>query len=150
MIGPSETRKTQLIQYWHKIGAFDPKIDKFHFFYQGSQPSYFHLQKEIENVDFFQGVNFEFTDSLENNGTRYLLIFDDSCKELCNSKAFVDIATAGKRRGLSTSHIKHNLFHQSNLGEKFSSRSRKLFPSNLGVMWCKSVLLVHKWHSDQS
>ena len=54
--------------------------------------------------------------NLINNGTKYLLIFDDSCEEICNSKAFVDIATAGIHRGLSTIYIKHNLFHKSKLG----------------------------------
>ena len=73
------------------------------------------MQKEIENPEFVRGVNFEFIDSLKNNGTKYLLTFDDSCEEICNSKAFVDAATAGRRRGLSTIHIKHNLFHQSKL-----------------------------------
>ena len=63
-----------------------------------------------------QGVNFEFIDSLKNNGTKHLLIFDDSCGEICNSKAFVDIVTSGRQRGLSTIYIKHNLFHQSKLG----------------------------------
>ena len=63
-----------------------------------------------------QGVYFEFIDSFKNNGTKYLLIFDDSCEEICNSKAFVDIATAGRHRGLSIICIKHNLFHQSKLG----------------------------------
>ena len=43
-------------------------------------------------------------------------MFDDSCEEICNSKAFVDNATAGRHRGLSTIYIKHNLFHQSKLG----------------------------------
>ena len=71
------------------------------------------MQKGIENLEFVQGVNFEFIDSLKNNGTKYLLIFDDSCGEICNSKAFVDIATAGRHRGLNTIYIKHNLFHQS-------------------------------------
>ena len=74
------------------------------------------MQKEIEKLEFVQGVNFEFIDSLKNNGTKYLLIFDDSCEEICNSKAFVDIATAGRHCGLSTIYIKHNLFHQSKLG----------------------------------
>ena len=74
------------------------------------------MQKEIENLEFVQGVSFEFIDSLKNNGTKYLLIFNDSCEEICNSKAFVDIATAGRHRGLSTIYIKHNLFHQSKLG----------------------------------
>ena len=72
--------------------------------------------QKIENPEFVQGVNFEFIESLKNNGTKYLLIFDDSCEESCKSKAFVDIATAGKHRCLSTIHIKHNLFHQSKLG----------------------------------
>ena len=74
------------------------------------------MQKEIENLEFEQGVNFEYIDSLKNSGTEYLLIFDDSCEEFCNSKAFVDIATAGKHRGLNTIYIKHNLFDQSKLG----------------------------------
>ena len=73
------------------------------------------MQKEIENLEFVRGVNFEIIDSLKNNGTKNLLIFDDSCDKICNSKAFVDIATAGRPRGLSTIYIKHNLFHQSKL-----------------------------------
>ena len=73
-------------------------------------------KEEIENLEFVQGVSFEFIDSLKNNVTRYLLLFDDSCEENCNSKVFVDIATAGRHRGLSTIYIKHNLFHQSKLG----------------------------------
>ena len=63
-----------------------------------------------------QGVNFEFIDSLKNNGTKYLLIFDDSCEEICISKAFVDIAIAGRHRGLSTIYIKHILFRRSKRG----------------------------------
>ena len=74
------------------------------------------MQKEIENLEFVQGVNFKFIDSSKNNGTKYLLIFDNSCEEICISKAFVDIATARRHRGLSTVYIKHNLFHQSKLG----------------------------------
>ena len=42
-----------------------------------------------------------------------MLFFDDSCEEICNSKAFVDLATFGRQRGLSTIYIKHNFFHQS-------------------------------------
>ena len=54
------------------------------------------MQKEIENLEFVRGVNFEVIDSLKNNGTKYLLFFDDSCEDNCNSKAFVDIATPGR------------------------------------------------------
>ena len=74
------------------------------------------MQKEIENLAFVQGVNFEIIDSLKNNGTKYLLTSDDSSQEMCNSKVFDDIATAGRHPGLSIIYIKHNLFHQSKLG----------------------------------
>ena len=115
LVGPSETGKWQLIYNWLKIGIFQPKFEK-NLFYQHSQPLYDNMQKQIGNLEFVRGVNFEFIDSLKNNGTKYLLIFDDSWKELCNSKAFVDIAIAGRRRGLSTIYTKHNLFHQSKIG----------------------------------
>ena len=111
MVGPSETGKSQPIYNWLKIGTFQPKFDKIYFFCQHSPPLYDAMQKEIENLEFLQGVNFELIDSLKNNGTKYLLLFDDSCEQICSSKAFVDIAIAGRHRGLSTICIKHNLFH---------------------------------------
>ena len=94
------------------------------------------MQKEIENLEFVQGVNFEFVDSLKNNGTKNLLIFDDSCEEICNSKTFVDIATAGRHRGLSTIYIKHNLFHKSKLGRDVELQNTHivLFKSPRDVM----------------
>ena len=74
------------------------------------------MQKEIEKLEFVRVGNFEFIEALKNNGTKYLLNFDDSCEETCNSEAFVDIARAGRHRGLITIHIKHNLFPQDKLG----------------------------------
>ena len=74
------------------------------------------MQKEFETLGFVRRVSFELIDLLKNDGTKYLLVFHDSCEEICNSKPFVDIATAGRHRGLSTIYIKHNLFHQSKLG----------------------------------
>ena len=74
------------------------------------------MQKEIENLEFVQGVNFELRDSFKNNSTKNLLIFGGSSEKICNSKAFVDTVTAGRHRGLSTIYIEHNLFHQSKLG----------------------------------
>ena len=56
------------------------------------------MQKEIENLEFVRGVNFELIDSLKNNGTKYLLIFGDFCEEICNPELFVDFATAGRHR----------------------------------------------------
>ena len=74
------------------------------------------MEKVIEILVFVRGVNFDFIDPLKNNGTKYLLVFDDSFEEICILKAFVDIATAGKHRGVSTIYNKHKLFHQSKLG----------------------------------
>ena len=136
MVGPSETGKSQIFYNWLKIGTFQPKFDKIYFFYQHSEPLYNVMQKEIENLEFVQGVNFEFIESLKNNGTKYLLIFDDSREEICNSKAFVDIATAGRHRGLSTIYIKHKLFHQSKLGRDVELQNTHIvfFKSTLDVM----------------
>ena len=65
-----------------------------------------------------------------------MLLFDDSCEEICNSKALVDIATAGRHRGLSTIYIKHNLFHQSKLGRDVELQNTHivLFKSPRDVM----------------
>ena len=89
LVGPSETGKSQLTYNWLKIGTFQPKFDRIYFFYQHYQPLYNVMRKDIKNLEFVQGVNFELVDSLKNNGTKYLLIFDDSCEEICLSKAFV-------------------------------------------------------------
>ena len=91
------------------------------------------MEKEIENLEFVRRVNFEFIDSLKNNGTKYLVIFDDSCEEICNLKAFVDITTAGRHRGLSTIYIKHNLFQQSKLGRDVELQNTHIVLSSLPV-----------------
>ena len=113
---PGESRKSQLIYQWLKNDTFQPRFDTILFLYQHFQPLYDVMLQKIENIEFVQGVNFDFIDSLENNGTKYLLIFDDSCQEICNSREFEKIAVAGRHRGLSTIYIKHNLFHKSKLG----------------------------------
>ena len=100
----------QLVKNWNIL----PKSDKIHFLNQHSQPLYDVLQKDIENLEFVRGVYFEFFDSLKNNGTKYLLIFDDWCKEICNWKAFVGIAMAGRHRGLSQSTSKTTFFTRAN------------------------------------
>ena len=136
LVGPSETGKSQLFYKCLKIGTFQPKFEKICFFYQHSQPLYDVMQKEIESLEFVRGVNFEVIDSLKNSGTKYFLIFDDSCEKLCNSKAFVDIVTAGRHWGLSKIYIKHNLFHQSKLGRDVELQNTHivLFKSPRDVM----------------
>ena len=77
LVGPSETGKSQLIYNWLKIGTFQPKFDKIYFFYQHSQPLYDVMQKEIKNLEFVQGVRFEFSYSLKHNGTKFVVYGND-------------------------------------------------------------------------
>ena len=68
----------------------------------------------------------------------YMMLLEqyNSCEEICNWKALVDIANAGRQRGLSTIYIKHNLFHQSKLGRDVELQNTHivLFKSPRDVM----------------
>ena len=133
----SGTGKWHLIYNWLKIGTFLSKFEKIYFF--SNTPNIFtmlsKMKLEISSMC-VRGVKFESNDSLKNNGKKYLLYFVDFCEEICNSKAFVDIATAGRHRGLSTIYIKHNLFHQSKLGRDVELQNTHivLFKSPRNVM----------------
>ena len=135
LVGPSESSKSQFIYQWLKNETFQPNFDKILFFYQHFQPLYDVMLKEFENIEIVQGVNFNFIDSLENNGTKYLLIFDESCQDICNSREFERIAVAGSPRRLSTLYIKHNLFHKSKLG-------RDIEPQIIHIVLFKSPRVV--------
>ena len=113
----------QLVKNWN----ISTKVWQKSLFYQHSQPLDNVMQKQTKNLEFVQGVNFEFIDSLKNNGTKYLWKFDDSFGEIRNSKVFVDNATAGKHRGLRTIYNKHNFFHQSKVGRDIELRNTRIF-----------------------
>ena len=74
------------------------------------------MQIEIDNLEFVQGLHFEYIDSLRNNGVMYPLIFDNSCNKIWNSQAFVNITTAERHHGLSTIYTRHNVFQRSKNG----------------------------------
>ena len=113
MVVPSETERSQLIYNWFKIGTFQHQI--WQFLQQNSHSLDDVMQKEIDILEFVQGVKFDFIELLKSTGAKYLLIFDNSCGEISHSKAFVDIAISGRHRGLSTIYIEHNLFLRSKL-----------------------------------
>ena len=94
-------------------------------------------KNKIENLEFVQGVKSELINSLKNNGTKYLLIFHDSCAEICYSKESMDNANAGRCRGLSTIYIKYNLLHQTKLG-------REIELQNTHIVFLKSLQDVHQ------
>ena len=95
LVGHPQTGKKQPIYNWLKVGTFQPTFDKIYIFYQHSQPLYNVMQKEIENLEFVQGVNFEFIDSLKSNGTKYLLILHDSCAEIAIQKPLLTLPPLG-------------------------------------------------------
>ena len=74
LVGPCDFGKKYLIHEWLKVGTFQTKFDKICFFYQHPQPLYDVMKKEIDNLEFLQGVHFENINFLKNNGTKYLLI----------------------------------------------------------------------------
>ena len=108
LLRPSDSGKMYLIHDWLKVGTFQPKFDKIYLFYQHPQPFYDIMRKQTDNLEFVQGVHFEIIDSLKNTGTKYLLIFVDSCAEICKTEEFLDIETTDRRRGFSTKYIKQN------------------------------------------
>ena len=128
LVGPSNSGKTYLINELFKTGKIQPKFDMIYFYYQHPQPLYDVMQKQIDNLEFVQGVHFEFINSLKNNVTKYLTFFDDSCAEICNSKEKADVATASTHCGFSTIYIKNNLFHQRKLGRDVELQNTHIVP----------------------
>ena len=114
LVGPSGCGKTYLIFEMLRHKVFKPLFDKIFYFYQHDQPI-FH-NNDSESIEYVQGVNFDMINQLPADGTNYLLSFDDSCEEICRSKEFQMLATAGRHRKLNVIYIKHNLFHKSPLG----------------------------------
>ena len=110
-----------------------------------------------KNLNFIQGVDFELIENLPNNRKKFLLIFDDSCREFSNSKQFVKFATAGRPRGLNTIYIKDNLFHQSKLRRDVELQNTQivLFKSPRDVLQintlCQQIGLgsqMKEWYQD--
>ena len=91
------------------------------------------MRKDIDNLEFVEGVRFEFIISLKSNGTKYLLNFDDPCAEICNSKESVDLATAGRHRGFSI----------YTLNTKYSIKLNWE-----GMLSCKTHILVFSSHLE--
>ena len=59
-----------------KNATFEPAFDKFFNFYHYPQKLYVEMQKEVRNIEFIGSLDIDFIESLPNDGTYYLLIFD--------------------------------------------------------------------------
>ena len=123
VVGPGDSVPSYSLYERLKVGIFQTTFGEIYCFYQHTQPPYDIMQNETEKPEFVQGKNFAFINSLKNKGTKYLLCFDDWSADICNSKEFVNIPTAGRHRCFSTIYIKHYLFHQSKLGRDVEQQS---------------------------
>ena len=88
LVGPSGSGKSHLIHDWLVFGTFQPEFDKICYFYQHYQSLNGIMSENIKKIEFVQGADFELIQNLPNNGTKYLLIFDESCEEISSSKNF--------------------------------------------------------------
>ena len=73
------------------------------------------MRNTLKNIEFIEGVDFNFINELGQRKNT-LLIFDDSCEELSESREFTELATAGRHRGLHVIYVKHNMFHKGKQG----------------------------------
>lgn len=127
--GASGTGKTQLILSMLTIEpqtkteismrtytTFQPEFDAVIFFYRYWQPVYeiFITRLGALKIEFIQGISSDVISEVVDRpgGKRKLLIFDDSCEEILQSVEFVNLATAGRHKGLHVIFVKHNLFQQ--------------------------------------
>ena len=108
VVGPSGC-KTNLIFRIITGKTFYPKFKNVIFLYHEMQPIYSQVGKHL-NIVFKKFTNLEFLQNTEN----CLLIFDDSCEEIFNDKAFVKLATAGRHKNINVIYLKHNLYQQRN------------------------------------
>ena len=69
LVAPSGSRKSQLFTISSKVEPSNQNLTKFTFLSTLSA-SLRCYAKKIENLKFAEGVNFEFKDSLKNNGTK--------------------------------------------------------------------------------
>ena len=116
LVGPSGSGKTVFINDMLRMKTFQPSFDRILYFYKHFQAIYDTMIQSITDIEFIQGVDFDLIDNLPADGTKYLLIFDDSLDILSKSEKFNGIATAGRHRNLNCVYIKHNLFHKNKTG----------------------------------
>ena len=115
VVGPSGSGKSNFILEMLESRIFVPAYDKIFFFYLFYQKNLEKLEKRPE-VELINSTDFSFVFDLPQDGTKYLLIFDDSCEEIMANKNFNKLTTAGRHKNLNTILVKHNLFHKGKHG----------------------------------
>ena len=143
LVGPSGSRKTVFIKDMLQMKTFQPSFDRILYFYKHFQRIYDTMMQSIAGIEFIHGLDFELIENLPADGTKYLLIFDDSLESLSKSEKLNEIATAGRHQNLNCVYIKHNLVHKKNVMP--SCRLLTLFCSNHPEMCSKLIYWEDNW-----
>ena len=98
LVGPSGSGKTVFINDMLKMKTFQPSFDRILYFYKHFQTIYDTMRQSIADIEIIQGVDFELIENLPADGTKYLLIFDDSLDILSKLEKFNAISTTGRHR----------------------------------------------------
>ena len=134
--GSSEPGKSFLIYKMFRepvatSGIFQPPFYQVFVFYRFWQSVYDQMAAECSPHFIFHCISSLITEGVERSsngiddwlnkfvenfepvtGQSTLLLFDDSCEEVLESKAFENLATAGRHKKLHVIFIKHNLYQK--------------------------------------
>ena len=146
LIGPSSTWLSQHVYNWLKIGTPQPKFANF--FYQLSQPLYDVMQKEIEKLEFDQGVNFEIVASLKTTVPSTCWSWMIFVKRFAIQKRLLILLLLEDMVDSALFTLTTTCFKKANLGKTLSSRTGSLFSSSLPVMWCGSEVV--DWYRNET
>ena len=127
LVGASGSGKSYLIYQMLINGTFCPPF-KTLYFYQHHPPLYEKMIRKIPNLELVPCLDFEIINSLPNDGTNYLIIFDDSCDEIAKTKEFEKIATARKHKKINCIYVKHKIFHKSPIGRDAELQNTQIVP----------------------
>ena len=78
LVCPSGSGKTVFINDMLQMKTFQSSFNRILYFYEHFQTIYDTMMQSIADIEFFQGVDLELIENLPADGTKYLLIFDDS------------------------------------------------------------------------
>ena len=130
LVGPSETEKAQLLYNWLRIGTNQQKFDEIHSLYQHTQPLYDVLQKEIENILFVRGVNFEKIESLKTTLQSTWWTLKNQVKKVATQNHLLMLILLEDILDWKLFTLSKTCFVKTILGKTLSTRNSKQFSFN--------------------
>jgi len=118
-VGPAGSGKTRLIgrMIVNQEKIFSPSFDKIIYFYKHYQQYYGTIltdcQSKHVDIEFIQGLEWNFLQKAEAQKKRILLVLDDLLDEAAQSKDFLALVVAGRHRNVHLMVLRHNLFQRT-------------------------------------